>query len=97
MYDVEVKQIFLQPSGDGQPLHEQIDAEWEECLIVPQLDNPDAELAEAKRVAAKLREYHRSVRIVKWTSHGLREVVQECPFDQAHTRDWCGNSGCRES
>lgn len=25
------------------------------------------------------------------------EVVKECQFNHAHTREWCGNRHCRES
>jgi len=28
---------------------------------------------------------------------GLRTTVQECPFDFAHTRHWCGYDQCRDS
>lgn len=27
----------------------------------------------------------------------LTEPTPECPYDFAHTRDWCGYAGCRES
>lgn len=96
MYDVEVMQPYV-PNSITYPLHELIDAEWEDMANIPQLESDFEELQEAKAVAKKLREYYSQVRIIKINPGGLREIVEECPFTFAHTRHWCGHSGCRES
>lgn len=96
MYDVEAMQPFIHHSITY-PLNEMIDAEWEDQANIPQLESDAEELAEAKAVAEKLREYFTQVRIVKINPGGLREIVVECPYTFAHTRHWCGNSGCRDA
>lgn len=96
MFTVEAEIVVCYPSITYLP-SELIESEWVEIVAIPQLDTDAEEYAEARTVADKLREYYKNVRITRSTLGGLREIVQECSYTFAHTRHWCGNSGCRDS
>lgn len=96
MYDVQAQIVVCHPSITYLP-SELIDPEWIDIVSIPQLETDAGEWQEARKVADKLREFYKNVRILKSNPGGLREVVRECPFTQSHTREWCGYSECRES
>lgn len=95
MYDVQAEIVVCYPSITYLP-SELIEPEWIDIVSIPQLESDAEELTEAKNVAERLREYYKNVRILKSAPGNLREIVAECPYTFAHTRHWCGNSGCRE-
>ncbi len=92
MYDIEAKIPYQKahPSTD-------LGSEWEDGYNFPQLETDVAEYNQARTLAKVFREFYKEVRVVRIHLGGRREVVRECPFDHAHTREWCGYSECRES
>lgn len=90
MFDVEAKIPWITPMGHD------MGSDWEDIYNVPQLETDAEEYQHAKDKAEKFREFYKHVRVVKILPGGLREVVRECPYTFAHTRNWCGYSECRE-
>lgn len=91
MYDVEAKVPYQKRYPDFE-----LGSEWKDVFNVPQLESDSDEYQRATDLARDFREFYQFVRVVKVNPGGLREIVRECPFSFAHTREWCGYSECRE-
>lgn len=75
MYTVEVETLDVAPSVTY-PLTEVAEPEWSCLATVPQLETDQAEVEEARALAALAGRYYRNVRIMKSSASGAREVVR---------------------